>query len=537
MSDSYTEIKYTAPPQSRNEAILVATVDGTQYTDPPQSRVEDLLLQVKEKIEQGGSGGTSDYTDLANKPQINDVTLSGNKSGSDLGLVNAEQGKGLSTEDFTTAEKTKLAGLTNDYTNLNNKPQINGTTLTGDKSSADLGLLSASTRYGASISANKYIEPMTGKKKIDTSLKDQNGNAMATITSDQPVIDIGCDSSGLLVEYPSARASVSLSPAMSGKVDKVQGKGLSAEDFTAMYKAWIDVSMLSPINHNGIYRGKDLTDVYTIDQMYDMNHAGTFDDLFLGDYFTKSITTDIMTRFTDVEFESGTTYYEMGGEDPTTRTWTVTEDATPQSGKTYATKLTKTENVTLMFAGFNYYYNIGTSALATPNSILIPRGAGFATTAKMNSTNTTAGGYYGSDMHQITLPCYAKSIKSALNNHLLSHWTWLTTTVNTSTPSIAGAGMTGAASASAWKMTELQLMTEQQVYGTRAWTSSAYDVGIDYRKLPIFDFINPVQYGRADFWLRSVVNSTSFANCSYHGIAIGNVASNEYSVRPLIIFG
>lgn len=33
-----------------------------------------------------GGGGTSDYSDLANKPQINDVTLSGNKSLSDLGI-------------------------------------------------------------------------------------------------------------------------------------------------------------------------------------------------------------------------------------------------------------------------------------------------------------------------------------------------------------------------------------------------------------------------------------------------------------------
>lgn len=34
----------------------------------------------------GGGGGTSDYTDLTNKPQINGVTLSGNKSASDLGV-------------------------------------------------------------------------------------------------------------------------------------------------------------------------------------------------------------------------------------------------------------------------------------------------------------------------------------------------------------------------------------------------------------------------------------------------------------------
>lgn len=34
-----------------------------------------------------GSGGTSDYNDLTNKPSINSVTLSGDQTGSDLGLV------------------------------------------------------------------------------------------------------------------------------------------------------------------------------------------------------------------------------------------------------------------------------------------------------------------------------------------------------------------------------------------------------------------------------------------------------------------
>lgn len=34
----------------------------------------------------GGGGGTSNYNGLSNKPQINGVTLSGDKSSSDLGL-------------------------------------------------------------------------------------------------------------------------------------------------------------------------------------------------------------------------------------------------------------------------------------------------------------------------------------------------------------------------------------------------------------------------------------------------------------------
>lgn len=37
----------------------------------------------------GGGGGSSDYNDLSNKPSINNVTLSGNKTASDLGLRTA----------------------------------------------------------------------------------------------------------------------------------------------------------------------------------------------------------------------------------------------------------------------------------------------------------------------------------------------------------------------------------------------------------------------------------------------------------------
>jgi hypothetical protein len=42
-----------------------------------------------EWINQSGGGGTSDYNDLSNKPQINGVTLSGNKTAAQLGLAAA----------------------------------------------------------------------------------------------------------------------------------------------------------------------------------------------------------------------------------------------------------------------------------------------------------------------------------------------------------------------------------------------------------------------------------------------------------------
>lgn len=78
---------YTNPPQSRNEAILRATIDGTEYTDPPQSRIEDLLVELKQAIE---GGSVSSYSDLTDKPSINGVTLNGNKTTEDLHILQGE---------------------------------------------------------------------------------------------------------------------------------------------------------------------------------------------------------------------------------------------------------------------------------------------------------------------------------------------------------------------------------------------------------------------------------------------------------------
>ena len=48
---------------------------------------DEILLGLIKANSGGGGGGTTDYDDLSNKPQIGGVTLSGNKSASDLGLA------------------------------------------------------------------------------------------------------------------------------------------------------------------------------------------------------------------------------------------------------------------------------------------------------------------------------------------------------------------------------------------------------------------------------------------------------------------
>lgn len=52
--------------------------------------VNAMDVATKQYVDQqGGGGGTSDYTALSNKPQINGNTLTGNKTAANLGLASA----------------------------------------------------------------------------------------------------------------------------------------------------------------------------------------------------------------------------------------------------------------------------------------------------------------------------------------------------------------------------------------------------------------------------------------------------------------
>ncbi len=67
---------------------------------------EKKIIDLTKPSSGGGGGGTDDYTDLTNKPQINSTTLSGNKSSSDLGLQDAL----VSGTNIKTINNTSLLG-------------------------------------------------------------------------------------------------------------------------------------------------------------------------------------------------------------------------------------------------------------------------------------------------------------------------------------------------------------------------------------------------------------------------------------------
>jgi len=70
------------------------------------------------------SGGTVSYADVTNKPQINSTTLSGDKSSSDLGLQDAL----VSGTNIKTINSTSLLG-SGDITTPTTDVQINGTSI------------------------------------------------------------------------------------------------------------------------------------------------------------------------------------------------------------------------------------------------------------------------------------------------------------------------------------------------------------------------------------------------------------------------
>ena len=57
----------------------------------------------------GGGGGTTDYNALTNKPKINDVEVSGDKTSDDYGLVSKDQGAENSGKILRVNESGKVS--------------------------------------------------------------------------------------------------------------------------------------------------------------------------------------------------------------------------------------------------------------------------------------------------------------------------------------------------------------------------------------------------------------------------------------------
>lgn len=231
--------------------------------------------------------------------------------------------------------------------------------------------------------------------------------------------------------------------------------------------------------HNAIYRGKSLGSTVTTAQ-YAAIKAGTFDDLYIGDYWT------------------------IGG-------------------------------VNYRIAAFDYYLNSGDTSCTTHHVVIVPDTCLY--NAQMHNTssggyeggaaNTTAGGYVGSDMYKSNLEQAKTTIKSAFSGHVLKHRIYLTNAV-----------ANGRASGGAWCDSEVDLMCEQMVYGSGIFSpvSDGSNVPANYRveksQLPLFQHEPSRICNRNNWWLRDVITASYFAYVNSDGIANYTAASYSSGVRP-----
>ena len=188
-----------------------------------------------------------------------------------------------------------------------------------------------------------------------------------------------------------------------------------------------------------------------------------------------------------------------------------------------------TYNADWMVAGFNTETNKGSTNIPDECVSMIPRLGDGCGSSYMNSTDVTTGGYKDSYMNTTKLPDVATKLTTIFGSNLV-------------TRDILASKTDTNGYASGWERISCKcsLLTSVQVYGSLSFENTGgasyagYNIGEGSEKLPVFNFIHPVQFSRSGFWLRGVTSATSFCSVGSGGVATYNTASDAYGVRPLI---
>ena len=222
--------------------------------------------------------------------------------------------------------------------------------------------------------------------------------------------------------------------------------------------------------HNSIYRGKYLGNAVTQEQ-YAAISAGTFDDLYIGDYWT------------------------IGG-------------------------------VNYRIAAFDYYYLTGDTSCDKHHVTLVPDTNMY--THVMNDTNITTGAYVGSKMYTEGLTQAKTTINSAFGSaHILNHRQYLQNAV---TDGYASGGSWYDSTVEL--MTEQNVYGGKIFSNIQNGTALANSYTVDKSQYPLFA-LNPYMISnRQWFWLRDVVSAARFAIVLSRGYADSYSASNANGVRP-----
>lgn len=221
--------------------------------------------------------------------------------------------------------------------------------------------------------------------------------------------------------------------------------------------------------HNAVYRGKRLGTEPT-EAEYAAIDAGTFDDMYIGDYWDK------------------------GGVN-----WRI--------------------------AAFNYFLHTGDTKCATNHVVVVPDTSLY--NAAMNSSKTTAGGYVNSVLYKTGLDKAKDIIKKNFGAHVLNHRIYLVSAVENGV-----ASKTEWADSEVDLMCE-QMVYGSGIFSPVSDGSNApSNYRVERSQLPLFQLDASKISGTDTYWLRDVISDMSFADIYFHGAADQSGATNTYGVRP-----
>lgn len=232
--------------------------------------------------------------------------------------------------------------------------------------------------------------------------------------------------------------------------------------------------LVSATNHRNVYRGKNLGSSVTAAQKAAIQ-AGTFDDLFVGDYWV------------------------IGG-------------------------------VTYRIADMDYWYNCGDTAFTRHHLVIVPDGLLY--NAQMNATNVTTGAYIGSAMYTANLEQAKTTITAAFGDLLLTHR-------NIFGNAVTNGKTTGYAwvNSTVDLMNEIMVYGTTVFLPGCDGTTVPTIYTIDNSQLALFA-LNPRHIKtRQNYWLRDVVSAAYFAYVGNDGTASCNFASASRGVRPVFAIG
>lgn len=221
--------------------------------------------------------------------------------------------------------------------------------------------------------------------------------------------------------------------------------------------------------HNAIYRGKSLGSSVTTVQ-YSAISAGTFDDMYIGDYWT------------------------IGG-------------------------------VNYRIAAFDYYLNCGDTSCTKHHVVLVPDTCLY--NHVMNDTNITTGAYVGSKMYTEGLEQAKTTIKAAFSGHVLSKRIYL------SNATANGKASAGAWCDSEVDLMCEHMVYGNGVFSPVSdGTTVPNNYRVEKSQLPLFQHEPSRICNRVSWWLRDVISASNFALVGDYGYAGCNDASLSYGVRP-----